>query len=150
MGGGILRGMKMLHYEHRSEPLLPRRQFLGRLAVHALFVIGLGLVSLLAGMAGYHWLEGLSWIDSFLNAAMILGGMGPVAPLQTSAGKLFAGLYALYSGMVLLVMVGVLLAPVVHRLLHRFHLDVAEDGGPDAEPNAEQQPAPTATGPRVR
>src|SRR5258708_18465382 len=143
--GGILIVMKMLHFEHRSERLLPRRQFLGRLAVHALFVIGLGTVSLLAGMAGYHWLEGLSWIDSFLNAAMILGGMGPVAALQTSAGKLFAGLYALYSGMVLLVMVGVLLAPVVHRLLHRFHLDVAEVSGPDTRPNAGQPRPPETT-----
>jgi hypothetical protein len=125
--------MKMLKYEHHSERLLPRRQFVRRLALHAVFVIGLGTVSLLAGMAGYHWLEGLSWIDSFLNAAMILGGMGPVAPLVTPAGKLFAGLYALYSGMVLLVMVGVLLAPVVHRLLHRFHLDVAEDDGQDTD-----------------
>jgi hypothetical protein len=125
--------MKMLHYEQRNERLLPRRQFVRRLALHAVFVIGLGTVSLLVGMAGYHWLEGLSWIDSFLNAAMILGGMGPVAPLVTPAGKLFAGLYALYSGMVLLVMVGVLLAPVVHRLLHRFHLDVAEDDGQDAD-----------------
>src|SRR5438105_14674938 len=119
--------MKVLRYEHRTEALLPRRQFLGRLARHALFVIGLGAFSLFAGMAGYHWLEGQSWLDSFLNAAMILGGMGPVNPLQTPAGKLFAGVYALYSGMVLLVMVGVLLAPVMHRLLHSFHLDVPEE-----------------------
>ena len=134
----------MLHYEHFRQRLLPRPLFLRRLAVHALFVFGLGALSLLAGMAGYHWLEGLSWVDSFLNAAMILGGMGPVAPLQTQAGKIFAGLYALYSGMVLLVMVGVLLAPVLHRLLHRFHLGVAEDGeqnpGPNPAPGADQQP----------
>ena len=142
--------MKLLHYEHRNERLLPRRQFLGRLASHGAFVIGLGAVSLLAGMAGYHWLEGLSWIDSFLNASMILGGMGPVAPLLTPAGKLFAGVYALYSGMVLLVMVGVLLAPVLHRLLHRFHLDVAEEAGQDSQPDAEQQGSPTPTTPKVR
>ena|ERR1700674_133200 len=137
--------MKLLHYEHRGEALLSRGQFLVRLAAHALFVFGLGGVSLFAGMAGYHWLEGLSWLDSFLNAAMILGGMGPVAPLQTPAGKVFAGVYALYSGMLLLVLVGVLLAPVLHRVLHRFHLDVAEEGGqgpgPDNSPAA-VPPAP--------
>jgi hypothetical protein len=72
-------------------------------------------------------LEGLPWLDAFLNAAMILGGMGPVAPLQTPAGKLFAGLYALFSGMLLLVAVGVLLLPVLHRLLHTFHLDDDDD-----------------------
>src|SRR5258708_32409739 len=105
--------MKLLQYEQRNEPLLPRRQVVSRLAWHALFVIGLGTASLLAGMAGYHGLEGLSWTDSFLNAAMILGGMGPGSPLSTRAGKLFAGLYALYSGMVPLAMVGVLLAPAV-------------------------------------
>src|SRR2546426_640617 len=78
-------------------------------------------------MLGYHQLERLSWLDSFLNAAMILGGMGPVAQLTTGGGKLFAGLYALYSGMVLLVAVGVLLLPVLHRLLHSFHLDEDDD-----------------------
>ena len=124
--------MKILQYEQRSDRLLPRRQFLGRLAAHALLVLVVGAVSLLGGMAGYHWLEGMPWIDAFVNAAMILGGMGPVTPLQTPAGKLFAGLYALYSGLVLLVMAGVLLAPVVHRLLHAFHLDVAEDSGGDS------------------
>jgi hypothetical protein len=74
-------------------------------------------------MAGYHWLEGLSWLDAYLNAAMILGGMGPVAELHTASGKVFAGAYALFSGVVFLVGMGLLLAPVVHRALHRFHLD---------------------------
>jgi hypothetical protein len=78
-------------------------------------------------MAGYHYLEGLPWIDAFVNAAMILSGMGPVSPLQTFGGKLFAGLYALYSGLIVIVAAGVLFAPVVHRMLHRFHLE-AEDG----------------------
>ena len=109
-------------YEHRNQPLLPRRQFVGRLARHALLAGGMAAVSLAVGMLGYHALEGLSWVDAFLNASMILGGMGPVADLHTPAGKLFAGLYALYSGMILLVMVSVLLAPVVHRMLHSFHL----------------------------
>jgi len=142
--------MKVLQYEHRRDRLLPRRQFVRRLVGHALFVLGLGALSLLGGMAGYHWLEGLSWLDAFLNAAMILGGMGPVAPLQTPAGKLFAGLYALYSGMVLLVMVGVLMAPVVHRLLHRFHLDVAEDAGRDSDEDAGHPPADNRKRQKVR
>ena len=114
-------------YERHNEPLLSRREFLFRLLRHARFTAGIVLVSLLIGMLGYHQLEGLSWLDSFLNAAMILGGMGPVAQLTTNGGKIFAGLYALYSGMVLLVAIGVLLLPVLHRLLHSFHLDEDDD-----------------------
>jgi len=95
--------------------------------------VALGLVafSLLLGMAGYHCFEGLSWLDAFLNAAMLLGGMGPVAEIKTSAGKLFAGCYALYSGLVIITAAGVLAAPLFHRFLHRFHLetDQQEDDG---------------------
>lgn len=76
-------------------------------------------------MLGYHFLEELSWIDSLLNASMILGGMGPVAPLRTAGGKIFASFYALYSGVVLLASVGILATPIFHRFLHNFHL--AED-----------------------
>jgi hypothetical protein len=74
------------------------------------------------GMLGYHLIESMSWVDSLLNASMILGGMGPVTPLQTDAGKIFASFYALYSGVVLLASVGVLAAPILHRFMHRFHL----------------------------
>ena len=84
------------------------------------------LFSLGIGVLGYHVTEGLSWLDSLLNASMILGGMGPVDPIRTDAGKLFASFYALFSGMVLLVAVGVLIAPVFHRFLHRFHLEIDE------------------------
>jgi hypothetical protein len=119
-------------YERRGQPLLPRRQFVARLLRHAAFTAGLVAGSLLAGMLGYHYLEGLHWLDAFLNAAMILGGMGPVAPLQTRAGKLFAGLYALYAGMVLLIALSILLLPVLHRLLHSFHLDEPDDDDPQA------------------
>ena len=83
-------------------------------------------VSLLAGMAGYHYLEDLPWIDAFVNAAMILGGMGPVSPINTHGGKLFAGLYALYSGLFVIVAAGILFAPVLHRMLHTFHADSDE------------------------
>jgi hypothetical protein len=84
------------------------------------------LGSLLIGMAGYAHYEGLAWRDAFLNAAMLLGGMGPVEAPRTEGGKLFAGLYALYAGLVFLVAVGIALAPVVHRLLHKFHWDADE------------------------
>ena len=109
-------------YERHREPLIPRRAFVGRVARHALSAVILFIATLSAGMAGYHWLEGLSWVDAYLNAAMILGGMGPVAELHTSAGKLFAGSYALFAGIVFLASVSVVLAPIVHRAMHRFHL----------------------------
>ena len=80
-------------------------------------------MSLLAGVCGYHFLEDLTWLDAFLNASMILGGMGPVDPVKTTSGKLFAGCYALYSGLVVIATAGVLLVPVLHRLLHKFHAE---------------------------
>ena len=98
-----------------------RRRFRSHLAQNA-GIAGIALtVSLAAGMAGYHWLAPMSWIDAFVNASMLLGGMGPVDDPKTDEGKLFAGFYALYAGLVFLVVAGVLLAPVVHRVLHRFH-----------------------------
>lgn len=90
------------------------------------------LLSLFAGMAGYHYLEGMAWIDAFVNAAMILSGMGPVGSLQTPGGKLFAGLYALYSGLALILATGILFSPIVHRMLHKFHLEHDKDQKPDA------------------
>ena len=112
-------------YEHHRQPLAKRSVFVKRLALNGLLGLILLAFSLGMGMVGYHFLEGLSWIDSLLNASMILGGMGPVAPLQTVAGKIFASFYALYSGVILLASVGILVAPIFHRFLHRFHL--AED-----------------------
>ncbi len=109
-------------YEHHKQPLASKEVFAQRLKRNG--VIGLLLLafSLGIGVVGYHYFENLSWIDSLLNASMILGGMGPVNPLQTTAGKIFASFYALYSGVVLLASVGVLAAPIFHRFLHRFHL----------------------------
>jgi hypothetical protein len=114
----------LLGLEHRSQQLLDRRAFMRRWALFAGIGIGLIAVSLALGMVGYHVFEKLDWIDAYLNAAMLLGGMGPVGTMQYPAGKIFAGLYAMFSGLVLLVSVGVMLAPVVHRFLHRFHLDL--------------------------
>ncbi|MGH7532477.1 MAG: hypothetical protein ACREL4_04200 [Gemmatimonadales bacterium] len=109
-------------YEHRRHPMLTRAQFARRMLAHFTFSAILVAVSLFAGMWGYHHFEGLSWLDGFVNASMLLGGMGPVNELHTDAGKLFAGCYALYSGLVFLIVAGVLLAPVVHRIAHRIHL----------------------------
>jgi hypothetical protein len=110
-------------FERRHDRLLPRHEYFRRLIRHALLAGSVLLVCLGLGMAGYHGFEGLGWLDAFLNAAMILAGMGPVAPLTTVGGRLFAGCYALFSGVAFLTTVGVLLAPVVHRALHRFHLE---------------------------
>jgi len=114
-------------YEHRTEPLLSRRAFLRRLGRHAVASGGLILGSLALGAAGYRLTAGLSWLDAVLNAAMILTGMGPVTPLHEVSAKLFATFYALYSGVAFLGIVGVLVAPVAHRILHRFHLEEDDD-----------------------
>ena len=119
-------------FEHRSHRLLPRPAFLRRQAHYAAVALGIIGGSLLVGMLGYRELEGMAWIDAFVNAAMLLGGMGPVGELHTYAGKLFAGVYALYCGVVLLLSLGVLFAPVIHRLIHRFHLELGEQE--DQEP----------------
>ena len=110
-----------LGYEAKQHPVLSRKDFAKRMVKSLALASALIFLSLLMGMAGYHCLEELPWIDAFLNAAMILGGMGPVAPIQTSGGKLFAGFYALYSGLVVIMAAGVIFAPVVHRMLHQFH-----------------------------
>ena len=109
-------------YEHHKQPLASREVFVRRLANNGLIAFLLLMFSLGLGIMGYHFFENLSWIDSLLNASMILGGMGPVNPVRTVAGKLFASFYALYSGVVLLASIGVLAAPIFHRFLHRFHL----------------------------
>jgi hypothetical protein len=116
----------MHHFERRHQPLANRHLFMRRLARYLLLSLGIIAGSLLIGVLGYHFTEGLPWLDSLLNAAMILGGMGPVDPVRSVPGKWFASLYALFSGMILLVAVGVLIAPVFHRFLHRFHLDIDE------------------------
>lgn len=114
-------------YESRHQPLLSRAEFFVRLRRHAAASLAIIAVSLGVGMLGYHLLEGMAWVDSLLNASMILGGMGPVDTLHTTAGKIFASLYALYSGLVVLVVAGVLFAPVIHRSLHKFHLEDPDD-----------------------
>lgn len=111
-------------FEHRSEPLLPRPLYLRRILQHAGLAAGLITGSLALGIIGYHATEGLDWLDALENAAMLLAGMGPVNAMKSTGGKLFAAFYALYAGLVFLLVAGVLFAPFFHRLLHRFHLDV--------------------------
>ncbi len=110
-------------YESRHQAPLPMPVFLRRLARHVAFAIGLLVASLGLGMSGYRLLEHLSWLDAFLNASMLLGGMGPVNIPQSSAGKLFAGCYALYSGLVFIATAALVLTPILHRVLHHFHWD---------------------------
>jgi hypothetical protein len=110
-------------YEHLSQPLLRWPRFLRRVALSAAIGALLIAISLVLGMAGYHWLVALSWIDAYENAAMILSGMGPIATPATWAGKFFAGTYALYSGVAVLATTAVVFAPIVHRFLHYLHAD---------------------------
>ncbi len=110
-------------YEGRKDRLLTRAQFAGRVFGHVGIALGAAAISLYIGMAGYHYLAGLNWVDSLLNASMILGGMGPVDTLKSDGAKIFASFYALFSGLVFIGLLGVLLAPFVHRAMHKFHID---------------------------
>jgi flagellar biosynthesis protein FliR len=110
-------------YEHRGKRLLTPAQFLRRVGRHGLVAFAALIAGLGIGVLGYHYLAHLSWLDSLLNASMILGGMGPVDPLTTTAAKLFASFYALFAGLVFVGVVGVLVAPFIHRLLHRVHYE---------------------------
>jgi hypothetical protein len=116
---------RVFKFEGKHHPVLPRREFIKRLARNFGVSVGLIGMSLVAGMLGYHRLEGMPWIDAFANASMILSGMGPLAPLNTWGGKMFAGWYALYSGLVVVIVAGIILSPIIHRVMHRFH--AAED-----------------------
>ena len=110
-------------YEHHKEPLLPREQFLRRVTRHGGVSVLIILLSLAIGTVGYHVFAGLGWVDSLLNASMILTGMGPVSSLTTDAAKLFASFYALYSGIVFVAAAGVFFAPFLHRVLHHMHVE---------------------------
>jgi len=121
-------------FEHRRAPLLPFRTFLLRRVLRSAVLVAVVIISALAmGVLGYHLTESMPWLDSLLNASMILSGMGPVNELHTTAGKLFASFYAIFSGVVFITTVGILGAPFSHRLLHRFHLEVSEAGGEESK-----------------
>jgi hypothetical protein len=110
-------------FEHRAQPVISSRRFFLRLAGSGIIALLLITVSLSIGMVGYHNFENLGWIDAFLNAAMLLGGMGPVNSPVTFGGKLFAGLYALYCGLAVIFAAGIILAPIAHRILHKLHVE---------------------------
>ena len=114
-------------FEHHTEPLLSRTEFLARMARSAGVAFLITTFALGIGMMGYHYLESLPWMDAFANAAMILSGMGPLMAIQTNAGKLFAGFYALFSGLTFVSVVGVIMIPLIHRFLHTFHLEEEEN-----------------------
>jgi len=110
-------------FEKKREPLITRNAFIQRVINNALIAAGSLLLSCLIGILGYHFLENLSWIDALLNASMILGGMGPVDKIQTLGGKCFASFYAIFSGVVFLGIFAIIIAPIYHRFLHRFHVE---------------------------
>ena len=110
-------------FERRHEELAPVSVFIKRLIGSIVIAILLVLAALFIGVAGYHWIAGLGWVDSLLNASMILGGMGPVNPLTNTAAKIFASGYALFSGLVFIAVMGIVLVPIMHRVLHIFHMD---------------------------
>jgi hypothetical protein len=115
-------------FEHFKEPLASRSIFIKRLSQTASLGLILIVIALGIGMVGYHHFEKMPWIDAFANAAMILSGMGPLAPLQYSSGKIFAGLYALFSGLMFIVIMGIIFSPIIHRTLHKFHVAYDEGG----------------------
>ena len=110
-------------YERRQDQLAPRSIFVKRIFAALAVAFGLIFVALMIGIAGYHYLAGFNWVDSLLEASMILGGMGPVNQLPTDTAKIFASLYALFSGLILIALMGIILAPVAHRVMHKFHVD---------------------------
>lgn len=124
--------MGLFKFDSINEPMASHAAFLGRVFINLLVAVFLIGVFLAVGMYGYHTTEGLGWLDAFLNAAMLLGGMGPVSPILTDEGKLFAGIYALACGLVFVVTAGLVLAPVLHRVLHALHVD--DDDADDRSP----------------
>jgi hypothetical protein len=110
-------------YEHKKEPLLPRPLFFRRILYHILIALGVIAGCLCIGIVGYHFAARVAWIDAFHNASMILSGMGPVIEIHTLAGKWFSSFYALFSGIVFIANSGIVLAPGIHRLFHRLHLE---------------------------
>ena len=121
--------MKITSLERKSDKLAPKSVFVKR----QLFSLAIGLTmlgcALFVGIAGYHWIAGLDWVDSLLEASMILGGMGPINPLQTSGAKIFASIYALFSGVIFIALMGIILTPFAHRMLHKFHVDDKDEEG---------------------
>jgi len=113
-------------FDHHHHKLAPFRVFVNRVAWSLIIALGMTAVALSIGISGYHWIAGLGWIDAFLEASMILGGEGPINPPRTNGAKIFASLYALFSGVMFIAILGFVISPIVHRMLHKFHLDEDE------------------------
>lgn len=122
-----LRSPSMTGFERRQHPVASRRKFAVRMSVAIGLWLILTTVGLAIGIAGYALFEGMSFVDAFVNAAMILSGMGPMGELKTTGGKVFAGLYAIFSGLIIIIATGFVLAPIFHRVLHRFHVEATKD-----------------------
>lgn len=123
VGLKVSRDESMLQFERRHERLIPVRLFVRRISRAVLLWLALTMAGLGIGMIGYAASEGMSGVDAFVNAAMILSGMGPVTELKTAGGKIFAGLYAIFSGLFVVIATGFVLAPILHRVLHSFHIE---------------------------
>jgi hypothetical protein len=114
-------------FENGRQPVITRRRFIRRMFIAISLWLALTVIGLLIGIAGYAKFEGMSIVDAYVNAAMILSGMGPVGELKTTAGKLFAGTYAIFSGLIIVIATGFILAPIFHRVLHRFHVETTRE-----------------------
>ena len=121
------RGLSVTRFERRGQPVASRRKFLVRMAIAIGLWMVLTIVGLAIGIAGYAAFEGMPFVDAYVNAAMILSGMGPVGELKTTGGKVFAGSYAILSGLIIVIATGFVLAPIFHRILHRFHVETTKD-----------------------
>ena len=118
---------RFIRFEHKAQPIAPRQHFLRRLGTNLVVALAIIVPSLLIGMTGYVVFEGKNWVEAYDYAAMILSGMGPFEQARTDAGRIFEGTYALYSGLTLVVVASLILAPVFHRVLHSFHVEDDED-----------------------
>ena len=123
----VQRAPSVTGFEQRGHPVASRRKFLARMGIAIALWLVLTTAGLAIGIAGYAFFEGMSFVDAFVNAAMILSGMGPMGELKTTGGKVFAGLYAIFSGLVIIIATGFVLAPIFHRVLHRFHVETGKD-----------------------
>ena len=121
------KGLSVTRFERRGQPVASRRKFLARMSIAIGLWVVLTVAGLAIGIAGYAAFEGMSFVDAYVNAAMILSGMGPVGELKTTAGKIFAGSYAIFSGLIIVIATGFVLAPIFHRVLHRFHVETTKE-----------------------
>jgi len=122
-----LKSLSATRFEHRRQPVISRPRFLARMFIAIGLWMVLAIVGLAIGIMGYAGFEGMSFVDAYVNAAMILSGMGPVGELKTTAGKVFAGSYAIFSGLIIVIATAFVLAPIFHRVLHRFHVETRKD-----------------------